>query len=47
VFAKEYYYFVYTTNFREYEKDYEGSFQHGGISLEEMIVPCLTLTPKT
>ncbi len=46
VFAKEYYYFVYPTNFREYEKHYEGSFQHGGISLEEMILPCLTLSPK-
>jgi CheY-like chemotaxis protein len=46
VFAKEYFYFVYPTNFREYEKQYEGSFQHGGISMEEMILPCLTLNPK-
>jgi CheY-like chemotaxis protein len=46
LFAKEYYYFVYPTNFREYEKHYEGSFQHGGVSLEEMFLPCLTLTPK-
>lgn len=46
IFAKEYNYFVYPTNFREYEKQYLGSFQHGGISLEEMILPCLTLTPK-
>lgn len=46
LFAKEYYYFVYPTNFREYEKQYEGSFQHGGVSLEEMILPCLTLTPR-
>jgi CheY-like chemotaxis protein len=47
MFAKEYFYFVYPTNFREYEKQYEGSFQHGGISLEEMILPCLTLTPRS
>ena len=47
VIAKEYYYFVYPTNFREYEKQFEGSFQHGGVSLEEMILPCLTLTPKS
>ncbi len=47
MFAKEYYYFVYPTNFREYEKHYEGSFQHGGISMEEMILPCLTLTPRS
>ena len=46
LFAKEYYYFVYPTNFRNYEKQYQGSFQHGGVSLEEMILPCLTLTPK-
>ena len=46
IFAKEYHYFVYPTNYREYEKQYMGSFQHGGISLEEMILPCLTLTPR-
>lgn len=46
IFAKEYFYFVYPTNFRDYEKAYEGSFQHGGVSLEEMILPCLTLTPR-
>ncbi len=46
LFAKEYYYFVYPTNFRDYEKHYQGSFQHGGVSLEEMILPCLTLTPR-
>lgn len=44
--AKEYNYFVYPTNFREYERQYKGSFQHGGISLEEMIVPCATLHPR-
>jgi CheY-like chemotaxis protein len=47
MFAKEYFYFVYPTNFRDYEKQYEGSFQHGGVSLEEMILPCLTLTPRS
>jgi CheY-like chemotaxis protein len=46
VFAREYFYFVYPTNFRDYEKAYEGSFQHGGVSLEEMVLPCLTLTPR-
>lgn len=46
LFAKEYAYFVYPTNFREYERQYYGSFQHGGVSMEEMIVPCLVLTPK-
>lgn len=46
LFAKEYYYFVYPTNFREYERQYLNSFQHGGATLEEMVLPCLTLTPK-
>jgi CheY-like chemotaxis protein len=44
--AKEDYYFVYPTNYHEYERQYRGSFLHGGISLEEMILPCFTLTPK-
>jgi DNA-binding response OmpR family regulator len=46
ILAKESYYFVYPTRFHEYERQYLGTFQHGGISLEEMIVPCITLTPK-
>jgi CheY-like chemotaxis protein len=46
ILALESYYFVYPTRFHEYEKQYQGTFQHGGISLEEMIVPCITLTPK-
>lgn len=46
ILARENYYFVYPTRFHEYEKQYQGTFQHGGISLEEMIVPCITLTPR-
>ncbi|MBN1884574.1 MAG: PglZ domain-containing protein [Candidatus Krumholzibacteriota bacterium] len=46
IFAKENYYFVYPTKFHEYEKQYLGTFQHGGISLEEMIIPVITLEPK-
>jgi CheY-like chemotaxis protein len=46
VLAKEDYYFVYPTNFHEYERQYKNSFQHGGLSLEEMILPCATLTPR-
>ncbi|MCD4689867.1 response regulator [bacterium] len=45
--AKEDYYFVYPTEFHRYERQYRGSFQHGGISTEEMILPCAVLTPKT
>ncbi len=46
IIAKEDYYFVYPTNFHEYERQYRGSFQHGGISMEEMILPAITLVPK-
>jgi hypothetical protein len=46
ILARENYYFVYPTRFHEYEKQYQGTFQHGGISLEEMIVPCITMTPR-
>jgi CheY-like chemotaxis protein len=43
--AKEDYYFVYPTHFQRYEKQYKGTFQHGGISMEEMILPLSILTP--
>jgi DNA-binding response OmpR family regulator len=46
IIAKEDYYFVYPTNFHEYERHYKDSFQHGGISMEEMVLPCITLMPK-
>ncbi len=46
ILAKENYYFVYPTKFHEYERQYLGTFQHGGISLEEMIIPCVTLTAR-
>ncbi len=40
------YYLVYPTNFHEYERLYRDSFQHGGISLEEMIVPFVVMRPR-
>ncbi len=46
ILAREDYYFVYPTRFHEYERQYRGSFQHGGISIEEMLLPIATLTPK-
>jgi CheY-like chemotaxis protein len=46
IIAKEDYYFVYPTKYSEYEREYRNSFQHGGISLEEMILPVITLKPK-
>lgn len=46
ILAKENYYFVYPTNFHQYERLYRNSFQHGGISLEEMVLPVATLYPR-
>ena len=40
------YYLVYPTNFHEYERLYRDSFQHGGISLEEMICPFVVMRPR-
>jgi CheY-like chemotaxis protein len=46
IIAKEDFYFVYPTNFHDYERQYRGSFQHGGISMEELIIPAVTLVPR-
>jgi len=46
IVAKENFYFVYPTNFRQYERQFFGSFQHGGVSLEEMILPIVHLVPR-
>ncbi|RMH93634.1 MAG: response regulator [Calditrichaeota bacterium] len=46
IIAKEDYYFVYPTNYHKYLAYYRDSFQHGGISLEEMILPIIKLRPK-
>lgn len=45
--AKEDYYFIYPTHPQDYAKEYRFTFQHGGISMQEMILPCITLLPKT
>ena len=46
VVALEDYFFVYPTKLREYQARYRGSFLHGGISPEEMILPVTTLRPR-
>jgi CheY-like chemotaxis protein len=46
ILARENYYFVYPTKFHEYERQYRGSFQHGGISMEEMLLPCIVMNPR-
>ena len=46
IVAKEDYYFVYPTDYHKYLSHYKDTFQHGGISLEEMILPVITMEPK-
>jgi hypothetical protein len=46
VFAKDYKFFVYPNNYNQFVNFYEGTFQHGGISMEEMIIPYITLKPR-
>jgi DNA-binding response OmpR family regulator len=46
IIAKEDYYFVYPNNYNEMVRQFQNSFQHGGISLDEMVVPVAVLNPK-
>jgi len=46
IFAKEDYFFAYPNNYNHYVKYYKNTYQHGGISLEELIIPCITFEPK-
>lgn len=39
-------FFAYPNNFNYYAQFYRDTFQHGGISLEEMLIPLVTLEPK-
>ncbi len=44
--AKEDYYLIYPTNFNQFANMYKDSFQHGGISPEENILPVVRLEGK-
>ncbi len=46
VFAANHDFFVYPTNTNQFVRYYKGTFQHGGISMEEMIVPFIVLKPR-
>ncbi len=46
VFAKEDLFFAYPNNYNHYVKYYKNTYQHGGISLEEMIIPCIVYEPR-
>ncbi len=46
VFAKEDLFFAYPNNYNHFVKYYKNTYQHGGVSLEEMIIPCSIYSPK-
>ncbi|TDE02630.1 T9SS response regulator signal transducer PorX [Flavobacterium hiemivividum] len=46
IFAKNDLFLAYVNNFNHYVSYYRNTYQHGGISLEEMIIPCLIFNPK-
>lgn len=46
IFAREDYFLCYPNNYNYYVNYYRNTFQHGGVSLEEMIVPVIKMTSK-
>ena len=46
IIAKEDYYFVYPTDYHKYLSYYKDTFQHGGISMEEMILPVIKMESR-
>ena len=46
VFATGADFFAYPNNYNYYVSYYKDTFQHGGISLEEMLIPVVTLTQR-
>ncbi len=47
IFAGNHDFFAYPNNYNYYVQYYNGTFQHGGISMEEMLVPVITMTAKS
>jgi hypothetical protein len=46
IFAREDGYLCYPNNYNHYVNYYRNSFQHGGVSLEEMIIPVIRMGSK-
>lgn len=46
IFADNQNFIAYPNNYNYYVQYYKDTFQHGGISLEEMIIPIITMSPK-
>lgn len=46
IFATGEHFFAYPNNYNYYVQYYRDTFQHGGVSMEEMLIPLVTLRPK-
>tara|TARA_R110002072_G_scaffold103137_1_gene226375 strand:- start:26378 stop:27925 length:1548 start_codon:yes stop_codon:yes gene_type:complete len=46
IFAKGDLFFAYPNNYNHYVSYYRNTYQHGGVSLEEMVIPFAVLVPK-
>ena len=46
VFARGYHFFAYPNNYNYYARYYSNTFQHGGLSMEEILIPFITLESK-
>lgn len=46
IFACKDDFFAYPNNYNYYVSYYKNTFQHGGVSLEEMLVPLIVMNPK-
>lgn len=46
IFAQSNDFFVYPNNYNQFVNFYQNSFQHGGISMEEILIPFCVLKPK-
>ncbi|GAA3580861.1 bifunctional response regulator/alkaline phosphatase family protein [Snuella lapsa] len=46
IFAKGDLFFAYPNNYNHYVSYYRNTYQHGGVSLEEMIIPIVIFNPK-
>ena len=46
IFAKNDYFLAYQNNYNHYVNYFKNTYQHGGVSLEEMIIPFIVLNPR-
>jgi len=46
IFAKGDMFFAYPNNYNHYVHYFRNTYQHGGVSMEEMIIPFITLSPR-